>query len=183
LITVNPVAVVHTSHHRAGVVFELVNSPLNLDLCRPAPGITVYHPSRTSIAQSSLIGSSYSVGLPLTSKELWHEIGPKVFCPDTYIERCATALLTMFAAGFQDHNIGDVLGTDRNNRSRWWETVLGNRNGDLLSLMRNSRKSPYTLPGHAGGEWLVAKLAYGQRSGTRRSKILGAHYSRRQAHT
>jgi hypothetical protein len=96
-------------------LFELVNSPLNLDLCRTAPKIQGLSPFADSIAQSVLIGSSYSVGLPLTSKKLCNAIGQKYFGPVILIiDALCYSTTDMFAAGFQDHNIGEVLGADGN---------------------------------------------------------------------
>jgi len=147
-------------------LFEFVNSPLNLDLCRTAPKDQGLSPFADSIAQSVLIGSSYSVGLPLTSKELCNEIGQRYFGPVILIiDALCYSTTDMFAAGFQDHNIGDVLGADGN-------TGAGGGNvwdhGDLLSLMRTSKKSPYRrLPGNAGMRVaLLRSLRMGQRSGT-----------------
>ena len=155
-----------TPHKIEPELFEFVNSPLNLEICRTAPKIEGLAQWRDSIAQSILIGSSYSLGFPLTSRELCNDTGQRYYGPVILItDALCYSTTDMFAAGFQDHNIGDVLGVDGN-------TGAGGGNvwdhNDLLNVMSSTAKSPYSrLPSNAGMRVaLLRSLRVGTRAGT-----------------
>ena len=70
-------------------------------------------PWRASLQQAVRTGALYSAGIPLSPEDLVNSFGqiyfgPVVLVTDAY---CYSAC-DMFAAGFQDHEIGDVLGVD-----------------------------------------------------------------------
>ncbi|MEM9133157.1 MAG: S41 family peptidase [Actinomycetota bacterium] len=72
-------------------------------------------PWRDSIAQATETASQYSVGIPLSDPGLVNLVGqvyhgPVVLITDAF---CYSAC-DMFAAGFQDHEIGTIIGVDAN---------------------------------------------------------------------
>jgi len=92
--------------------FQFINSPLTLALCRRYDDLREWV---TSIAQAVETGAIQSLGFPITSKESCNAIGqvyrgPVVLITDA---RCYSAT-DLFAAGFQDHQIGKILGTSGN---------------------------------------------------------------------
>jgi C-terminal processing protease CtpA/Prc len=92
--------------------FQFINSPLTLALSRRYDDLDVWEPS---IAQSVETGAIQSLAFPITSPESFESIqrvypGPVVLITDAL---CYSAT-DIFAAGFQDHNIGKVLGTSGN---------------------------------------------------------------------
>ena len=70
-------------------------------------------PWRASLKQAVSTGALWSTGIPLSSEDLVNNFGqiyfgPVVLITDAY---CYSAC-DMFAAGFQDHDLGKVLGVD-----------------------------------------------------------------------
>ena len=66
---------------------------------------------RESITQGLESGASYSQGFPLTSSEECNEIGQKYQAPVVLItDALCYSAADIFAAGFQDHQIGTILG-------------------------------------------------------------------------
>lgn len=115
--------------------------------------------------QAIEIGAAFSAALPLTPESLANDIGQQYFGPVVLITnaRCYSAT-DMFAAGFQDHRIGTVLGTDDN-------TGAGGANvwaqGDIMTFFPISA-SPYRpLPNGAGMRVAIRRsLRVGDRAGT-----------------
>ena len=130
---------------------QFLNTPFNLDLCRandPSPefpGFSLGEWTR-SISESVATGSAYSRGFPLTDPEACNQRGqvyqgPRVLIVDAL---CYSAT-DIFAAGFQDHGIGTILGTDAT-------TGAGGANVWSHSLLRRllgSSSSLRALPGGA----------------------------------
>jgi hypothetical protein len=95
--------------------FQFINGPLTLALARRYADLAVWAPS---IAQSVETGALESLSFPITTKQSLKNIkqdfqpypGPVVLITDAL---CYSAT-DMFAAGFQDHKIGKVLGTSGN---------------------------------------------------------------------
>ncbi|HEY0733712.1 MAG TPA: S41 family peptidase [Herpetosiphonaceae bacterium] len=92
--------------------FQFINSPLTLALSRRYLDLQQWSPS---IAQAVETGAIQSLSFPVTSKESCNAIGrvyggPVVLITDA---RCYSAT-DLFAAGFQDHRIGKILGTSGN---------------------------------------------------------------------
>jgi hypothetical protein len=120
--------------------FEFINTPLNLAMCRVAPEEEDLLRWSESIAQSVLTGATYSVGFPLTLVEDCNNTGqiykgPVVLITDAL---CYSAT-DIFAAGFQDHGIGMILGTS-GSTGAGGANVWGHEN--LLSLLGGRRNSP-----------------------------------------
>lgn len=122
---------------------QFVANSRTLDLVKKVPEMA---PWRASLEQAVRTGALYSTGIPLSSENLVNSFGQVYFGPvilvtDAY---CYSAC-DMFAAGFQDHNIGLVLGVDE-------VTGAGGANvlthSDLASDWTNGPLKP--LPAGAG---------------------------------
>jgi Peptidase family S41 len=147
-------------------LFEFLNTPLNLEICRMAP--KRWHLDRwaDSIAESVVTGAMYSSGFPLNSERACNDIGQKYHGPVVLITDALSYSTTdMFAAGFQDNEIGEVLGTSDNTGAGganvWWYQ-------DLMNAVKDSRRSPFK-PLPRGADILLA---------VRRSIRVGAHAGR-----
>lgn len=97
---------------------QFINTPLNLRICKrhesnPA-GIDL-GPWVNSIRRSVETGAIYSSGFPITPVDFANSKGQKYHGPVVLITdaRCYSAT-DIFAAGFQDHEIGHILGVDDN---------------------------------------------------------------------
>jgi hypothetical protein len=86
-----------------------VNSDLNLRITQASPRTTQWAPS---IAQAIETGAEYSQGFPLSPDDEANAIGQQYCGPVVLITdaRCYSAT-DIFAAGFEDHKIGTILGT------------------------------------------------------------------------
>ena len=119
-----------------------------------------------SIGESVLTGATYSAGFPLTLDALGNGIGQVYYGPVVLITDALSYSATdIFAAGFQDNEVGKVLGTGGN-------TGAGGANfwslDDLLRAQKKDPKSPFkTLP--KGAEMIVAmrrSIRVGLRAGS-----------------
>lgn len=91
---------------------QFINTPTTLALTKAVAAMAPWH---QSIADATETGAVYSSAIPLSSPEIVNLFGqlyhsPVVLITDAF---CYSAC-DMFAAGFQDHGIGTVLGTDAN---------------------------------------------------------------------
>jgi hypothetical protein len=90
--------------------FSFVNSRLTQDLTSRDPDFRAW---RDSIAQSIETGADYSQGFPLARVVSYNDIGQKYQGPVVLItDALCYSTTDIFAAGFQDHRIGIVLGVD-----------------------------------------------------------------------
>lgn len=93
-------------------MFEFINSPLNLEICQRAP---LYRPWAASIAEAVVTGATYSLGFPVSSEAECNDIGQVYYGPVVLITDALSYSATdMFAAGFQDNEVGEILGTSDN---------------------------------------------------------------------
>lgn len=134
---------------------QFISSPLNLRICSnsPAPGREDLSRWRPSMEQAVESGSVFSTGVPRTPAELLAKVpqayfGSVVLLTDGRVYSAADR----FAAQFQDHEVGVVLGVDAN-------TGAGGANvwkhADLIRSMTGLADSPYrSLP--AGTDITVA---------------------------
>lgn len=134
-------------------LFEFINTPLNLEICRQAPKIWNLSQWVLSIAESVATGATYSSGFPLNSEESCNDIGQVYHGPVILITDALSYSTTdIFAAGFQDNEIGEVLGTSDN-------TGAGGANlwthDDLMRADRGAPDSPFK-PLPKGADLLVA---------------------------
>jgi len=90
--------------------FHLINTPLTLRMCQQKDGELIDW--KASAEESVEIGAAFTQGFPLTSREACNDIGQIYQGPVVLIIDAGCYSTTdMFAAGFQDHEIGHVLGT------------------------------------------------------------------------
>lgn len=147
-------------------LFEFLNTPLNLEICRVAPKRWHLERWADSIAESVVTGATYSSGFPLNSEESCNDIGQVYYGPVIVITDALSYSTTdMFAAGFQDNEIGEVLGTSDNTGAGganvWWYQ-------DLKNAVKNNPHSPFR-PLPRGADMLLA---------VRRSIRVGRHAGR-----
>lgn len=92
--------------------YQFISSPLILEMTENSldPQIQLW---KTFLLESVKTGSTYSRGLTLTPPEWANSIGQMYYGPVVLITDalCYSATDT-FAAGFQDHHIGSILGVD-----------------------------------------------------------------------
>ncbi|HEX2079457.1 MAG TPA: S41 family peptidase, partial [Longimicrobium sp.] len=97
---------------------QFVNTALNLQICRhngPGSPFANLSPWVESMEQALRTGSVFSAGFPISDPEKANAIGQKYFGPVMLItDALCYSTTDIFAAGFQDHEIGPVLGTDGN---------------------------------------------------------------------
>ena len=140
---------------------QFINSPLTLKLCqlhRSSQHLQDFDlgPWIDSIEEAIRTGATYSRGFPITSSEAANRIGQRYHGPTVLITNARCYSTTdIFAAGYQDHEIGFILGTDAN-------TGAGGANvweHDLLDFLftrndpprRRLEVSPFrSLPRNAG---------------------------------
>lgn len=153
---------------------QFVNSPLILDICRrhaPSPLSPALNlsPWVESIAQAVETGATYSRGFPITPEEACNAVGQRYHGPVVLItDALCYSATDIFAAGFQDHEIGPILGTSGN-------TGAGGANvwtHHLLQLLTEdpvagADRSPFQpLPHNAGMRVAIrGMLRVGSRAG------------------
>lgn len=147
-------------------LFEFINSPLNFQICNSAPEEWNLKRWLPSIRDSVLTGATYSAGFPLTRDALCNGTGQLYYGPVVLItDPLSYSATDIFAAGFQDNEVGVVLGTGGN-------TGAGGANfwslDDLLRAGKNDPESPFKkLP--KGAEMIVAmrrSIRVGRRAGS-----------------
>jgi cytosine/adenosine deaminase-related metal-dependent hydrolase len=151
---------------------QFINSALNLQICRK------HHPSKLfrgfdlgewipSIQQSIATGATYSLGYPITSYEMCNDIGQQYFGNVVLItDALCYSATDIFAAGFEDHNIGPILGIHEN-------TGAGGANVWSYELLRTLLDEPpgqertyQALPRGAGFRVAVRRtIRVGKRAG------------------
>ena len=142
-----------TPHRVEPELFEFINTPLNFQICKAAPDVWDLKRWLPSIGESVLTGATYSAGFPLTLEPLCNGTGQVYYGPVVLITDALSYSATdIFAAGFQDNEVGTVLGTSGN-------TGAGGANfwslDDLLRVQTKDPKSPFKeLP--KGAEMIVA---------------------------
>ncbi|MET7666096.1 S41 family peptidase [Streptomyces sp. NPDC005356] len=147
---------------------QFVNTPLNLRICRKHQGdpqidLGAWVPS---MDQAVEIGAVFSGAFPLSPEDSANAIGQQYFGPVVLITnaRCYSAT-DIFSAGFQDHRIGPVLGTDQctgaGGANVWTHSLL-------TALMAGDPASPYVpLPKNAGMRVAIRRtLRVHENSGT-----------------
>lgn len=143
---------------------QFINTPLNLRICQRNPdSLGAWIPS---MDQAVEIGATFSSAFPITPEEGANAIGQQYFGPVVLVTnaRCYSAT-DIFAAGFQDHRIGPVLGTDENTGAggaNVWTHEL------LVRQFTGDPETPYiALPMGAGMRVAIRRtLRVGANSGT-----------------
>lgn len=129
---------------------QFLNTPANLDLCRANDPSTEFPGFSLgswmgSISESVATGAAYSKGFPLTDPGLCNQRGQSYQGPRVLIvDALCYSATDIFAAGFQDHGIGEILGTDTT-------TGAGGANVWSHSLLRRLLGSSSSLRAMPGG--------------------------------
>jgi hypothetical protein len=134
-----------TPRHITPEPCEFINLPLNLRVCRHRSSLK---PWMESLERAREVGATFSEGFPITPETVANGVGQRYHGPVVLITnaRCYSAT-DFFAAGFADHDIGIIIGTDPN-------TGAGGANVWTHSLLKETLaadpSSPYRdLPGGA----------------------------------
>lgn len=147
---------------------QFINTPLNLSLCRRYDDLM---PWVDSMERAVETGTTFSAGFPHSSPEACNAIGQRYYGPVVLVTNALCYSTTdIFSAGFQDHEIGRVLGTDG-------KTGAGGANvvshAELIEMMAGKngvplRGSPFRpLPGNANLRVAIRRtLRVGTHSGT-----------------
>ena len=89
---------------------QFINTPVSLTICEALPA---YEQWRRSIRRAAETGTTFSSAYPLTSVADCNEVGQRYYGPVILITNgLSYSTADIFAAGFQDHEIGDVLGVE-----------------------------------------------------------------------
>src|SRR4029450_9324942 len=133
-------------------LFEFLNTPLNLEICRSASKTWQLDKWAESIAESVVTGATYSRGFPLNSEESCNDIGQIYYGPVLLITDALSYSTTdIFAAGFQDNEVGEILCTSHNTGAGganvWWYQ-------DLANALGNKPHSPFK-PLPKGADMLI----------------------------
>lgn len=158
-----------TPRHIAPERAQFINAPLVLEICRrhaPSPLSPDFNlrPWVKSIEQAVETGATYSLGYPITSEESCNAIGQKYQGPVLLItDALCYSATDIFAAGFQDHQIGPILGVHGN-------TGAGGANvwtHQLLRTLTGGVESPFKpLPNGASMRVAIRQtLRVGERAG------------------
>lgn len=148
---------------------QFINTSLNLDIVRKnSPSSSVNGLDlelwKDSMEESISTGAVYSRGYPITDIQWANSIGQRYQGPVVLITDAKCYSTTdIFAAGFQDHEIGPIIGVDGN-------TGAGGANVWTHSLLRRlaGRSGPYeSLPNGANMRVAIRRtLRVGDRAGT-----------------
>ncbi|NND75158.1 MAG: peptidase S41 [Ilumatobacter sp.] len=111
---------------------QFINSPANASLTRHVESMK---PWNTSIKQAVETGATYSTAIPLSDPDLVNMVGQLYYGPVVLItDAFCYSACDMFAAGFQDHDIGTIIGVDPNTGAGG-ANVLGH--SDLRTMWPN----------------------------------------------
>jgi hypothetical protein len=134
---------------------QFINSPLNREICAlNREGELQLGPWERSIAQAVETGAQYSLGFPITDPESANNVGQQYQGPIVLVtDALCYSTTDLFAAGFQDHAVGKIIGINANNTGAgganvWTQSLL-------TQIMAPSRSSPYR-PLPAGANMRVA---------------------------
>jgi hypothetical protein len=141
--------------------FSFLNSARTQALTTRHPFI---RPWRNSIAQWVETGAEYSQGLPLLPLSRYNDIGQKYQGPVVLItDALCYSTTDIFAAGFQDHEIGVVLGVDETTGAggaNVWEYSF------IAELLHDPKHFPRQHAGSASLRFAVRRVTrVGQNSG------------------
>jgi C-terminal processing protease CtpA/Prc len=145
-----------TPRHIVPEPTQMTTTPLMLDLCErhdPSPLDPTFDlaPWVASLRQAVSTGAQYSNAFPITDEASANAVGQRYHGPVVLVtDALCYSATDIFAAGFQDHAVGPVLGVDGN-------TGAGGANvwtHDLLQLLLDTPANPDSpfvdLPAGAG---------------------------------
>jgi hypothetical protein len=142
--------------------FSFLNSTRTRGLTSKYKDLLEWH---DSIAQSIQTGTDYSQGFPLEQIEFYNDIGQKYQGPVVLIiDALCYSTTDIFAAGFQDHEIGVILGIDET-------TGAGGANvweySDIAKMVRDRKRFPSELPAQASFRFAARRVTrVGNKTGT-----------------
>jgi subtilisin family serine protease len=124
-----------------------INTPLTLDLCRRHGDSLELAPWIDSIEHSVASGASYSRAFPITPEGRCNDTGQQYVGPVVLVtDALCYSTTDIFAAGFQDHAIGPIIGVHGS-------TGAGGANvwtHSLLRMLFDGNDSPFTALPRAG---------------------------------
>jgi hypothetical protein len=133
--------------------FHFLNSPRTQQLSERHAFV---RPWKESIAQAVETGAEYSQGFPLLPSAAYNDIGQVYQGPLVLVtDALCYSTTDIFAAGFQDHHIGIILGVDENTGAggaNVWEYPL------IAELLDDPAQFPATLPGLASFRFAVRRV-------------------------
>jgi Peptidase family S41 len=133
--------------------FHFLNTPRTARLAADHPFLA---PWKRSIDQAVETGTDFSQGFGLLAAEQCNDIGQKYQGPVVLItDALCYSTTDIFAAGFQDHGIGTILGVDHATGAggaNVWEYPL------IAALARDPRVLPLTLPREASFRFAVRRV-------------------------
>jgi hypothetical protein len=92
--------------------FHFLVSAMNLDICQENPWLNQW---AETVAQGIETGASFSQGFPLSSPDECNNVGQIYQGPVVLItDALCYSTTDIFAAGFQDHEIGTIIGIHKN---------------------------------------------------------------------
>jgi C-terminal processing protease CtpA/Prc len=148
---------------------QFINTPTNLEICRRLDSNSKWAdltPWVESMQQALKTGATFSAGFPVSDPVQCNAIGQKYFGPVLLItDALCYSTTDIFAAGFQDHEIGPILGTDGN-------TGAGGANvwdhQHFVNEVLPGEGSVYQLLPHGAGMRVAIRrtLRVGRRAGT-----------------
>jgi C-terminal processing protease CtpA/Prc len=106
---------------------HFINTPLTARLAQDVPWLEQW---RESIEQAVETGATFSLGFPIDAAEEANRLGQQYHGPVLLItDALCYSTTDIFAAGFQDHEIGPILGTSGNTGAGganvWTHDLLG----------------------------------------------------------
>jgi Peptidase family S41 len=133
--------------------FSFLNSPRTKELTGK---YNAFRQWRDSIAQSIETGAEYSQGFPIDKIEVYNDIGQKYQGPVVLItDALCYSTTDIFAAGFQDHEIGVILGVDETTGAggaNVWEYF------QIAPLLGDTTRFPSELPAQASFRFAVRRV-------------------------
>ncbi|MEM1368205.1 MAG: S41 family peptidase [Cyanobacteria bacterium P01_H01_bin.15] len=157
---------------------QFLNSSVNLRLCErhapstiPGPGWEDFDltPYLESMRQALRTSATYSNGVPITHPSNANAIGQIYHGPVVLItDALCYSTTDIFAAGFQDHEIGPILGVHNNTGAGGANVFTHSLLSFLFDAPTPDPESPYrALPGNAGLRVSIRRtLRVGTRAGT-----------------
>lgn len=143
-----------TPHHIKPEAAQFINTPLTYELCRrnsPSPYIDL-SPWLKSMKQAIETGAAFSQGFSITPQLLCNNMGQIYYGPVILItDALCYSATDIFAAGFQDHKIGPILGINGNTGAGGANVWTHNLLEHLIRQGTGNAESPFkSLPNQAG---------------------------------
>jgi C-terminal processing protease CtpA/Prc len=152
---------------------QFITTPLMLDLCErhsPSPFDPTFDlgPWIPSLSQAVSTGADYSQAVPITDPESANRVGQVYQGPVVLItDALCYSATDMFAAGFQDHGVGKILGIAE-------YTGAGGANVWTHELLRKLMEAPHPRNPPAPNPFRPLPQGAGMRVSVRRTLRVGA---------